>query len=69
MQKATLFFCVFTTALLLALAFVMNQIGHTPWGLIGAAILAFALTAQQMLRKPRTNSSVSNSLKSLRGVA
>ena len=68
-HKVTLIFCIFTTALLLSLAFAMSQIGHSPWGLTGAAILVVVLTVQQMLRKPSTTVTASCALKASGGAA
>ena len=52
MHKATLFFCVMSSGVLLLLAWLMTQINHTPWGLIGASGIILVLTAQQFIRKP-----------------
>lgn len=54
MQKATLFFCVFTSGLLTVFAWLMTEISHSPWGLLGAAIIVMTLTVQQSMRKPVT---------------
>lgn len=53
MHKATLFFCLFTSSLLLLLAGLLNTIDHAPWGLVGAAIVVGLLTGQQLIRKPK----------------
>ena len=53
MHKATLFFCLFTSSLLLLLAGLLNTINHAPWGLVGAAIIVGVLTGQQLIRKPQ----------------
>lgn len=54
MQKATLFFCVFTSGLLGVFAWLMTHINHSPWGLVGAAVVVITLTAQQAIRKPQS---------------
>lgn len=54
MQKATLLFCVFTSGLLAVFAWLMTEINHSPWGLVGAAVVVLTLTAQQVMRKPQS---------------
>lgn len=69
MQKTTLFFCVVTSGLLALFGWLMTAINHSPWGLVGAAVVVLTLTAQQAIRKPQSVVASSPGISPSRGVA